>query len=78
MEFSNKITHFCFVCAVTEISSATFQRQCVRWEVNFLRMKHSSSLPVLKQLTTLMCRTNLINVVTMCSIITTSDINELE
>lgn len=78
MEFSNNITHFCFVCIVTEISSATFQRQYVRWEVNFLRMKHSSSLPVLKQQTTSICRTDLINLVTMCSIITTSDINELE
>ena len=78
MEFSINITHFCFVCAVTEISSATFQRQYVRREVNFLRMKHSSSLPGLKQQTVLMCRTNLINVGTMCSVITTSDINELQ
>jgi len=78
MEFSNNITYLCFVCAVPEISSATFQRQYVRGEVNFLRMTHSLSPPGLKQQTTLMCRTNLINAGTMCSIITTSDINELE
>jgi len=37
MEFSNNETHFCFVCAVTEIFSAMFQRQYVRGEVNFFK-----------------------------------------
>ena len=35
MEFSNNIKHFCFICAVTEIPCATFQRLYERGSTYF-------------------------------------------